>query len=69
MKFQLVFQKLQLVCTPIPDRCDWSVQTHWSEGANVCKCLVIKFCGIAMKFDDISETSEGPPELFYKRII
>ena len=36
MKFQLVCWKFQLVCTPIPERCDWSVQTHWSEGAHVC---------------------------------
>ena len=36
MKFQLVCRKYQLVCTPIPERCDWSVQTHWSEGAHVC---------------------------------
>ena len=36
MKFQLVCRKFQLVCTPIPERCDWSVQTHWSEGAPVC---------------------------------
>ena len=35
MKFWLVFRKFQLVCTPIPERCDWSVQTHWSEGAHV----------------------------------
>ena len=36
MKFQLVCRKFKLVCTPIPERCDWSVQTHWSEGAHVC---------------------------------
>ena len=36
MKFQLVSRKFQLVCTLIPERCDWSVQTHWSEGAHVC---------------------------------
>ena len=35
MKFQLVCRKFQLVCTPIPERCDWSVQTHLSEGAHV----------------------------------
>ena len=35
MKFQLVCRKFQLVCTPIQERCDWSVQTHWSEGAHV----------------------------------
>ena len=35
MKFQLVFRKFQLVCTPIPERYDWSVQTHWFEGAHV----------------------------------
>ena len=35
MKFQLVCRKFQLVCTPIPECCNWSVQTHWSEGAHV----------------------------------
>ena len=35
MKFQLVCRKFQLVSTPIPERCDWSIQTHWSEGAHV----------------------------------
>ena len=35
MKFQLVCRKFQLVCTPIPERCDWYVQTHWYEGAHV----------------------------------
>ena len=39
MKFQLVFRKFQLVCTPIPERCDWSVQTHWSEVAHVWPCI------------------------------
>ena len=36
MKFQLVCRKFQLVWTPIPERCDWSVQNHWSEGTHVC---------------------------------
>ena len=39
MKFQLVFRKFQLVCTPIPERCDWSIQTYWSKGAHVCSYL------------------------------
>ena len=36
MKFQLVCRKFELVYTPVPERCDWSVQTHWSEGDHVC---------------------------------
>ena len=35
MKFQLVCRKFQLVCTHILERCNWSVQTHWSKGAHV----------------------------------
>ena len=32
------------------------------ERGDIVKCLVIKIFGIVMKFDDISETNEGPPE-------
>ena len=35
-----------------------------SDRSYNAKCLVIKLYGIVMKFDDISETSEGPPESF-----
>ena len=41
-----------IICTTVSDR---SYNT---------KCHVMKLCGIVMKFDDISETSEGPPESF-----
>ena len=36
--------KFQLVCTHILESCDWSVQTHWSEGAHVWSgALIFQF--------------------------
>ena len=54
MKFQLVFRKFQLVCTPITERCDWSVQTHWSEGTHVWWKLI--------KFDHLP--TETPHDIY-----
>ena len=49
MKFQLVYRKFQLVCTPITERCNWSVHNHWYEGAHICYSIIYSTSKVSAK--------------------